>query len=204
MNPELQPDVSGLLRAWSNGDSAALEQLAPIVLSELKGIARRYMAHERKEHTLQPTALVNEAFLRLVQARGVQWQDRAHFFAIAAQMMRRILVNHAVARGAGKRGGGARQVVLDDAIGISPERDAQLVKLDDALNALSVIDSRKARVVELRFFGGLDVKETAAVLQVSPQTVLRDWSLAKTWLARKMGSSGESPATESPSPSEIF
>ena len=144
------------------------------------------MARERKDHTLQPTALVNEAYVRLVDSQGLHWSDRAHFFALAAQMMRRILVNHAIARGAGKRGGGARQVSLDEGMAVSPERDSELVGLDESLTALAGVDPRKARVVELRFFGGLTVEETASVLEVSPQTVLRDWSLAKSWLAREM------------------
>jgi RNA polymerase sigma-70 factor (ECF subfamily) len=131
--------------------------------------------------------LVNEAFLRLVDVHGVQWQDRAHFFALAAQMMRRILVNYALARGAGKRGGAGRQVTLDQAMIVSPERDSQLVELDGALQSLAKVDARKAQVVELRFFAGLSVEETAAVLNVSPQTVLRDWKLSKTWLARELG-----------------
>jgi RNA polymerase sigma factor (TIGR02999 family) len=180
-------DVTGLLRAWSAGDQGALDLLAPIIHAELKRIARRYMLRERKEHTLQPTALVNEAFLRLVNVRGVQWQDRAHFFALAAQMMRRILVNYAIARGAGKRGGSGRKVSLEEAIIASPEHDTQVVELDAALESLAKLDPRKAQIVEMRFFAGLSVEETAAVLKVSPQTVLRDWSLAKTWLAREMG-----------------
>ncbi len=178
--------VTGLLRAWTGGDAAALDKLTPILHGELKRIARRYMARERQDHTLQPTALVNEAFLRLIDSQGIQWQDRAHFFALSAQMMRRILVNHAVARDAGKRGAGARQVSLDDAMAVSPERDSELVELDEALLALAEVDPRKAQVVELRFFGGLSVDETASVLKVSPQTVLRDWSLSKSWLARRM------------------
>jgi RNA polymerase sigma factor (TIGR02999 family) len=184
---ESASNVTGLLRAWGAGDAAALDQLTPILHGELKRIAKRYMARERKEHTLQPTALVNEAFLRLVDAQGVKWQDRAHFFALSAQIMRRILVNYALARGAGKRGGGARQVSLDEAMAVSPERDSDLVQLDAALEALAAFDARKARIVELRFFGGLSVEETASVLKVSPQTVLRDWSLSKSWLAREMG-----------------
>ena len=178
--------VTVLLRAWSAGDCGALDQLAPILHSELKRIARRYMRRERKEHTLQATALVNEAYLRLVDVHGVQWQDRAHFFALAAQMMRRILVNYAVARGTAKRGGLVRAVSLDDAMIASGERGSQVVELDMALDELAKIDARKAKIVELRFFAGLSVEETAAVLKVSPQTVLRDWSLAKTWLAREM------------------
>jgi RNA polymerase sigma factor (TIGR02999 family) len=179
-------NVTLLLHAWSAGDPAALDELAPIVHAELKRIARRYMVRERKEHTLQPTALVNEAFLRLVDVREIQWQDRAHFFALSAQMMRRILVNHALARGAGKRAGAARKVSLDDAVIASPERDSQVVELDLALEELAKLDPRKAQIVDCRFFAGLSVEETAAVLKVSQQTVLRDWSLAKTWLAREM------------------
>ncbi|MGO9258169.1 MAG: sigma-70 family RNA polymerase sigma factor [Bryobacteraceae bacterium] len=180
-------NVTALLLAWSNGDQSALDQLAPVLNGELKRIARRYMLRERQGHTLQPTALVNEAFLRLVDVRGVQWQDRAHFFALSAQMMRRILVNYALARGAGKRGGAGHQVSLDEAMIVSPERDSQLVDLDGALESLAKLDPRKAKIVELRFFAGLSVEETAVVLKVSPQTVLRDWKLSKTWLAREMG-----------------
>jgi RNA polymerase sigma factor (TIGR02999 family) len=179
-------NVTALLLAWSAGDEKVLDQLLPVVHAELKRIARRYMRRERHGHTLQPTALVNEAFLRLVDVRGVRWQDRAHFFALAAQMMRRILVNYALAKGAGKRGGAGLQVTLDEAMIVSPERDSQLVELDEALQSLAKVDARKAQVVELRFFGGLSVEETAAVLKVSPQTVLRDWSLSKTWLAREL------------------
>ena len=180
-------NITALLLAWSAGDHRALDQLAAVVHVELKRIARRYMARERRGHTLQPTALVNEAFLRLVDVHGVQWQDRAHFFALAAQMMRRILVNYALARGAGKRGGAGLQVTLDEALIVSLERDSQLVELDGALQSLAKVDARKAQVVELRFFAGLSVEETAAVLKVSPQTVLRDWKLSKTWLARELG-----------------
>jgi RNA polymerase sigma-70 factor (ECF subfamily) len=179
-------EITALLRGWTAGSVDALDRLTPILYDELKRIARRYMIRERKEHTLQPTALVNEAFLRLVDVQGVQWQDRAHFFALSAQMMRRILVNYAIARGAGKRGGSAQKISLDDGILASPERDEQLVELDQSLESLNKLDPRKARVVELRFFAGLSVEETAAVLDVSQQTVLRDWSLAKTWLAREM------------------
>jgi len=179
-------DVTGLLRAWSAGDRNALDELVPILHAELKRIARRCMMRERKEHTLQPTALVNEAFLRLVNVHGVQWQDRAHFFALSAQMMRRILVKHAIARGAEKRGGPAFKVSLEDAVIAAPERDAQVVKLDEALEELAKLDPRKAQIVEMRFFAGLSFEEVAAVLKVSAKTVARDWSLAKTWLAREM------------------
>ena len=184
------PNVTALLCAWSGGDQTALDQLIPVVHAELKRIARRYVARERQGHTLQPSALVNEAFLRLVDVHGVQWQDRAHFFALSAQMMRRILVNYALARGAGKRGGAARQVSLDEAMVVSPARDSELVELDTALESLAKLDPRKAQTVELRFFAGLSVEETAVVLKVSPQTVLRDWKLSKTWLAREMARPG--------------
>ena len=179
-------DVTVLLRAWRAGDPRALDQLAPILHAELKRIAQRCMVRERKEHTLQPTALVNEAFLRLVDINGVQWQDRAHFFALSARMMRRILVSYATARGTGKRGGSAHKVSLEDATIASPERDSQIVALDEALEKLAQVDPRKAQIVEMRFFAGLSVEETAAVLRVSTKTVLRDWSLSKTWLAREM------------------
>jgi RNA polymerase sigma factor (TIGR02999 family) len=184
--PRAGPNVTALLRAWSAGDRTALDQLAPILHGELKRIARRYMARERHGHTLQPTALVNEAFLRLVDVHGVHWQDRAHFFALAAQMMRRILVNYALARGAGKRGDAPRQVSLDEAMIVCAERDSDLVELDAALQSLAKLDPRKAQIVELRFFAGLSVEETATVLKVSTQTVLRDWKLSKAWLAREM------------------
>jgi RNA polymerase sigma-70 factor (ECF subfamily) len=179
-------DVTGLLRAWSAGDERALDRLTPILHGELTQIAKRYMMRERKDHTLQPTALVNEAYLRLVDVHGVEWQDRAHFFAISAQMMRRILVNYALTRMAGKRGGSAQKVSLEEALVLSPERDSQVVELDEALQELAKFDPRKAQIVELRFFAGLSVDETAAVLKVSPQTVLRDWSISKTWLAREL------------------
>ena len=183
-------DVTALLRAWSAGDQSALDQLAPIVHAELKRIAKRYMARERKEHTLQPTALVNEAFLRLVDVHGVQWQDRAHFFALSAQMMRRILVNYALARGAGKRGGFGPQGLAGRCHDrLSGRRLPESWNWMWRLQHLAKLDPRKAQIVEMRFFAGLSVEETAAVLKVSPQTVLRDWSLSKTWLAREMSRS---------------
>ena len=180
------PDCTGLLRAWGQGDRAALDHLMPLVHDELRRIASRYMRRERPGNSLQTTALVNEAYLRLIDVHHVEWRDRAHFFAISARMMRRILVDHARARGYQKRGGGAQRVSLEESVMVSPQPPAELVKLDEALTALSAQDHRKARVVELRFFGGLSVEETAAVLNVAPQTVLRDWSLAKSWLAREM------------------
>jgi len=180
-------EITGLLRAWGSGNVQALAQLTPLVYQELRRIARRCMSHERPGITLQATALVNEAYLRLVDVSGVRWQDRAHFFAISAQMMRRILVDAARARGSGKRGGGIPRISYEDGVAAAPQGNAQLVALDLALEELAKIDARKAKVVELRFFGGLGVEETAEVLKVSPQTVMRDWRLAKAWLAREIG-----------------
>jgi RNA polymerase sigma-70 factor (ECF subfamily) len=179
-------EVTGLLRAWSDGSEAALEELLPLVEAELRRLARIYMARERRGHTLQVTALVNEAFVRLVDAKGLRWQDRSHFLGISARLMRRVLVDHARARGYQKRGGGAQQVTLADALLVAPERTVDVIDLDRALEALAVVDARKARVVELRFFGGLSVEETAEVLHVSNDTIKRDWRLAKLWLLRKL------------------
>ena len=179
--------VTRLLLAWGNGQDAALEELLPLVHGELRRLARRYMYGERPNHTLQATALVNEAYLRLVDSRRVGWQNRAHFFAISAQLMRRILVDSARSRGYQKRGGGIPKVTLDEGLIGPQEKSRDLVALDDALKALCGVDARKAQVVELRFFGGMSVEETAEVLKVSPETVLRDWRLAKAWLAREMG-----------------
>ena len=178
--------VTGLLLAWSQGEQTALDKLVPLVYAELRRIAHRYMNRERRGHTLQTTELVNEAYLRLIDANRVRWQDRAHFFAISAQLMRRILVDFARSRGYLKRGGGAHRATFDEALLVSPEPGPDLVALDDALVALAVKDARKCRVVELRFFGGLNVEETAEVLKVSIETVHRDWRLAKAWLAREM------------------
>ena len=182
--------VTKLLQAWGQGEDAALEKFIPLVYAELRRRARRYMYGERADHTLQTTALINEAYLRLIDVRQVSWQNRSHFFAVSAQLMRRILVDYARSRHYLKRGGGARNVTLDEALMASPERGQDLVALNDALKALAVTDARKARVVELRFFGGLSVEETAEVLKVSPDTVMRDWKLAKAWLAREMGEGG--------------
>ena len=178
--------VTELLRAWSDGDDAALDRLMPLVEAELRRLARGYMGRERRGHTLQVTALVNEAFLRLTGARQLRWQDRAHFLGISARLMRRVLVDHARARGYRKRGGGAQRVTLDEALLVSPEPDVQLLALDRALEVLAAADLRKARVIELRFFGGLSVEETAEVLHVSTDTVKRDWRLAKLWLLREL------------------
>ena len=178
--------VTGLLIAWGKGDNAALERLVPLVERELHRIARRCMAGERAGHSLQATALVNEAYLRLIDARDVNWQDRAHFLAMSARLMRRILVDWARSKHYQKRGGDAMRVTFDEALPVGDVRRPDLVRLDDALQALAAFDERKSRVVELRFFGGLSVEETAAVLKVSPETVMRDWKLAKAWLLREM------------------
>ena len=183
--------ITELLRAWGDGDQQALEKLTPLVYKELHRVAHRYMADERAGHTLQTTALVNEVYLRLVDVRGVRWQDRAHFFAICARTMRRILIDFARSRQYQKRGGEAVSVTLDEALGVSPEPAVDFVVLDDALNALGKLDPRKTQVVELRFFGGLSVEETAEVLKISLDTVMRDWKFARAWLAREL--SGEKP-----------
>jgi RNA polymerase sigma factor (TIGR02999 family) len=191
MPPE-SSEITVLLKAWASGDTAALDQLTPLVYNELRRLARRYMRNERAGNTLQTTALVNEAYLRLVDAKRVAWQDRVHFFAVSAQMMRRILVDAARARGSAKRGGQVKRVNhstafnLDEIPDVSTGRDRELVAIDDALNTLAEMDPRKARVIELRFFGGLSVEETAEVLKISPQSVMRDWKLAKAWLTREL------------------
>jgi RNA polymerase sigma-70 factor (ECF subfamily) len=177
--------VCELLRAWSDGDASALERLAPIVYDELHRLARRYMKGERPGHSLQTTALVNEAYMRLVGYERMQWQNRAHFLAVSAQVMRRILVEHARRHNL-KRGGGVPHVSLEEAALVGGNRAADLVALDDAMNTLAQLDPRKAHVVEMRFFGGLNVEETADVLKVSPATVMRDWSTAKAWLYREL------------------
>jgi RNA polymerase sigma factor (TIGR02999 family) len=179
-------EVTGLLHAWSAGDEDALERLVPMVYPELRRIARRYMGRERPGHTLQTTALVNEAYLRLVDVGAMSWQDRSHFFAICARVMRRILIDLARARQYQKRGGGQTRVCLDEGRVAKRQPPADILALDDALKALSSLDARKGQVVELRFFGGLSVAETAHVLQVSSETVMRDWRLAKTWLWREL------------------
>ena len=178
--------VTGLLRAWSDGDQAALEQLVPLVEAELRRLARAHMRRERQGHTLQTTALVNEAFIRLVDAQQVRWNDRAHFLGISARLMRRVLVDHARARGYQKRGGGAQRVTLDEARIAGSETSLNVIALDRALERLAALKPREAKVVELRFFGGLSVEETADVLQVSADTIKRDWRLAKAWLACHM------------------
>jgi len=180
-----EEDVSALLRAWSDGDQRALDRLAPIVYDELRRLAGHYLNRERAGHSLQATALVNEAYLRLVDYKRMHWENRAHFFAVSAQLMRRILVDHARRHNL-KRGGDVEHVALEDSAVVGGGRPENLVVLDDAMQALARIDSRKAQVVELRFFGGLSVEETAEVLKVSPVTVMRDWSTARAWLYREM------------------
>jgi RNA polymerase sigma factor (TIGR02999 family) len=188
-------DVTQLLRAWSGGDQQALEKLTPLVYEELHRRARQYVSRERPGHTIQTTALINEVYLRLVDFRGFSWQDRAHFLAVCARMMRRILTDFARARHYQKRGGDAQQVSFDEQLLVSAEPSADLVALDDALTSLASVDQRKSQVVELRFFGGLSVQETAEVLKVSEETVKRDWRLAKLWLLREMSSGQPSDAT---------
>lgn len=180
--------ITVLLRSWSNGDPQALEKLTPLVYEELHRTARRYMGREHPGHTLQATALINEVYLRLVDLADVEWRDRAHFFALCAGMMRRILIDFARSRKYQKRGGEARRIVFDESLMVSQEPPASFAALDDALNSLAGVDQRKSQVVELRFFGGLSVEETAEVLKVSNETVKRDWRMAKLWLLRELGS----------------
>lgn len=180
--------ITERLIAWNSGDAAALDDVIRAVYQELRRMADRYLRLERPGHTLQPTALVHEAYLRLIDQTQVNWQNRAHFFGVAAQMMRRILVDHARTKQRDKRGGSATKLSLDEVMDVSKGRAADLVALDAALETLTGIDPRKSRVVELRFFGGLSVAETAEVLDVSPQTVMRDWKLAKAWLFQEMKS----------------
>lgn len=190
MNPP-PAQVTQLLAAWGTGDEAAREQLMAVVYDELHRLAHHYMRRESPGNTLQTSALVNEAFVKLVDQKNVRWQNRAHFFGIAAQLMRRILVDHARGRQTAKRGGGVQAISFDDAFYVSDERSAEVVAVHEALEQLSKFDSRKGQIVELRFFGGLNIDETAEVLGVSPGTVMRDWTLAKAWLHREM--SAEAP-----------
>jgi RNA polymerase sigma factor (TIGR02999 family) len=186
MSPALSEEVTGLLLAWSGGDQAALEKLMPLVYVELHRLAKRYMGGEHVGHTLQTSALVNEAYLRLVDASGVRWENRAHFFAVSAQIMRRILVDFARAKQTLKRGAGALQVTLDEGLVVSPESGADLLALDEAMKRLEVLNERQSRVVELRYFGGLNEDEVAEALKVSPRTVRSDWRLARAWLYREL------------------
>lgn len=179
-------EITQLLTAWGDGDSSVLERLTQLVYQELRSLARRYLARENRGHSLESAALVNEAWLRLIDQKNVRWQNRAHFFGISAQLMRRILVDMARARKNKKRGGEARLIILDEALVIAEAPGKDLIALDDALKSLEAIDQRKCRVVELRFFGGLSVDETAEVLKISPETVMRDWKMAKVWLHREL------------------
>jgi RNA polymerase sigma factor (TIGR02999 family) len=184
--PSTSPNVTALLLAWREGDESALGRIVPVVQEELRRIARRCLRNERTGHTLQATALVNEAYVRLIDARRVNWQNRTHFLAMSARLMRRVLVDYARTRGAEKRGGERVQVSLTQALGRADEIGRDVVALSDALDALETIDPRKGRVVELRYFAGLTVEETAVVLEVSPQTVSREWTFAKAWLRREL------------------
>ena len=187
---EHPPNITQLLKDWNGGDQEALDRLVPLIYDELRRAARRHMRRESADHTLQTTALVNEAYLRLIDQKHVRWEGRSHFFALAAQVMRNILVDYARRRRYQKRGGLARRVLLEEANAVSREPGADILALDEALKLLAEIDPRRSRVVELRYFGGLDLKETAAVLGVSPATALRDWNLAKAWLYRQLSRDG--------------
>ncbi len=191
-------DATDLLRAWSNGDESAFDKLVPLVYQELRALASRYMRRERADHTLQATALVNEAYVRLIDAGGIRSQDRAHFLAVASQTMRRILVEFARQRGRQKRGGDVIRVTLDDAPELAQEQGTDLIALNDALSTLATVDLRMSQVVELRFFGGLSVQETADVLSVSPETVMRDWKTAKVWLLRELSEPQRSDSAADP------
>jgi RNA polymerase sigma-70 factor, ECF subfamily len=186
-----QKQITQMLVDWGNGDQAALEKLTPLVYGELHRLARRYMGRERPGHTLQTSALVNEAYIRLIDWKNIHWQNRAHFFGVSAQIMRRILVDFARSRDYAKRGGGTRQISLDEAAIVPGGRAADLVALDEAMNALAQLNERQSRVVELRFFGGLELEEIAEVMNVSVGTVRRDWSLARAWLHRELSRAQE-------------
>jgi RNA polymerase sigma factor (TIGR02999 family) len=188
-----QSNATELLLAWSHGDQSAFDELVPLIYQELRVLAERYMRHERADHTLQATALVNEAYVRLIDVNRIQWQNRTHFLAVAAQTMRRILVEFARQRHRQKRGGRAMHVTISDAEDVAHQRGHDVVALSDALSAMARFDSRMSQVVELRFFGGLTVQETADVLDVSPETVMRDWKTAKAWLLRELSPSSSPP-----------
>jgi RNA polymerase sigma factor (TIGR02999 family) len=192
MTPAGPSEITALIRAWGDGDQTALDRLTPLVYGELRRMARRYMRSQRAGQTLQTTALVHEAYLHLIESKSAEWRDRARFFAVSAQIMRRILIDAARARAAQKRGGGVQRVDhstainLDEIAGFTPGRETELLGLEEAMIRLEQMDARKAKVIEFRFFGGLSVEETAEVLKVSPQTVMRDWRLARVWLAREL------------------
>ena len=185
-----QHEITQLLAEWREGNQSALDELYPLVYAELHRLARRYMSRERQGHTLQTTALINEAYVRLVDQKNVQWANRSHFFAISAQIMRRILIDHARRHAYAKRGGGAQQVSLEEAAAVTPEHSLELIKLDEALKSLAERDPRRSQVVELRYFGGLNNEEIAGVLHVSENTVTRDWNMARAWLYQQLTGSG--------------
>jgi RNA polymerase sigma-70 factor, ECF subfamily len=195
MTDQAHDDVTALLRGLAKGDKAAASKLVPLVYGELRRLAGGYMRRERSDHTLQPTALVHEVYLKLVEQRSVNWQGRAHFLGIAAQLMRRILVDHARGHVREKRGGGARRVPLEEALAFTPEQSSELVRLDRSLERLATLDPRQSKIVELRFFGGLTVEQTAEVLGISPKTVKRDWSMAKAWLHGDLKQGHDNPTT---------
>lgn len=188
MDESTQQNITAKLRDWNRGNRSAAEELMPLVYDELRKVAANYLRKERSDHTLQPTALVNEAYLKLVDISSVEWQDRAHFFAVSSNVMRRILVDYARAQATDKRGGAAQKVELQDAIGFSRENEVDLLALNDALEKLTELDARQSRIVEMRFFGGLSVEETAEVLKVSTRTIKREWAMAKAWLFQQMKS----------------
>jgi RNA polymerase sigma factor (TIGR02999 family) len=188
--PPRQHEITELLAEWRDGNQSALDELYPLVYNELHRLARRYMSRERKGHTLQTTAHINEAYVRLVDQKNVQWANRSHFFAISAQIMRRILIDHARRHAYAKRGGGAQQVSLEEAAAVTPDQGRELLQLDEALKSLAEMDPRRSQVVELRYFGGLNNEEIAGVLQVSENTVTRDWIMARAWLYQQLTGSG--------------
>ena len=181
-----QHEITELLAEWRDGNQSALDELYPLVYNELHRLARRYMSRERKGHTLQTTALINEAYVRLVDQKNVQWANRSHFFAISAQIMRRILIDHARRHAYAKRGGGAQQVSLEEAATVTPDQSRELIRLDEALKTLAEMDARRSQVVELRYFGGLNNEEIAGVLKISENTVTRDWNMARAWLYQQL------------------
>ena len=185
-----QHEITQLLAQWREGNQSALDELYPLVYDELHRLARRYMSRERKGHTLQTTALINEAYVRLVDQKNVQWANRSHFFAISAQIMRRILIDHARRHAYAKRGGGAQQVSLEEAATVTPDLGRELIQLDEALKSLAEMDPRRSQVVELRYFGGLNNEEIAGVLHISENTVTRDWNMARAWLYQQLTGSG--------------
>jgi RNA polymerase sigma factor (TIGR02999 family) len=197
MSVERNQEITGLLAAWSKGDEEALNCLIPVVYPELRRIARKHLAHRPPDHTLESAALANEAYLKLIRTHGIHCENRSHFFALCAQMIRRILVDHARKSLYAKRGGGAETVPLEEAVLGTRARGIEVLSLDEALTSLSKVDPRKARVVELRYFGGLTVEETAELLQISPETVMRDWKLAKSWLFRELASIASCPTASS-------